>query len=91
MKEIQNTNDQKNTHDSRLTEEMRRCSRFGAGLAVDMLPISTCTSDDAPDVYEDVVDISEKSRNPRAPPSGGATCARLMTDLVLELIEKRVL
>ena len=70
---------------------MRRCGRFGAGLALDILPISTCASDEAPDVYEEIGDICEKARNPRAPPPGNLACARLMTDLVLELIQNRAL
>lgn len=74
---------------------MHRCSRFGLGLAVDMLPISTCTSDQAPDVYEG------KDSQPGAdedcvggappPPAAGAECARLMTDLVVELIDTKAI
>lgn len=79
----------------RLTEEMRRCARFGLGSAVDMLPISTCTSDKAPDVYmahkdDDDADEEEDGRA-LAPPPGGVECARLMTDLLVELIHNRTL
>lgn len=70
-----------------LNEEMRRCGRFAFGIALDILPISTCESEDAPDLYEK----SENKQNMRAPPRGGAECARLMTDLVLELVNNHAL
>ncbi|KAG7200479.1 hypothetical protein KM043_001045 [Ampulex compressa] len=72
-----------------LNEEMRRCGRFGVGLALDILPISTCESNEAPDLYERQ-EASGAKENTRAPPPGGAECARLMTDLVLELMRKRI-
>ncbi|KAF3421815.1 hypothetical protein E2986_08678 [Frieseomelitta varia] len=73
-----------------LNEEMRRCGRFGIGLALDMLPIATCESEEAPDLYEKS-ETSEGKQNTRAPPRGGAECARLMTDLVLELVHNHAL
>ena len=69
---------------------MRRCGRFGLGLALDILPISTCASDEAPDLYEGGEE-NKDGRNTRAPPPGGAECTRLMTELVLELIENKAL
>lgn len=60
------------------------------GLALDMLPISTCASDEAPNLYEDEEEGEEKE-GAQGPPPGGAECARLMTDLVLELIENQAL
>lgn len=69
---------------------MRRCGRFGIGLALDILPISTCESEEAPDLYEKS-ETSEGKQNTRAPPRGGAACARLMTDLVLELVHNHAL
>ncbi|EZA52601.1 hypothetical protein DMN91_001725 [Ooceraea biroi] len=76
-----------------LNEEMRRCGRFGLGLALDILPISTCASHEAPNLYEtSSAETSEdKHSTAGAPPPGGAECARLMTDLVLELIENEAL
>ena len=73
-----------------LDEEMRRCGRFGIGLALDMLPISTCESEDAPDLYEKS-GTNEIKQNMRAPPRGGTECARLMTDLVIELVNNHAL
>ncbi|XP_012268814.2 uncharacterized protein LOC105693451 [Athalia rosae] len=73
-----------------LTKEIWACGRFGLGLALDMLPISTCASDEAPNLYEDE-EASEKKEGAQGPPPGGAECARLMTDLVLELIDNEAL
>ncbi|XP_017765087.1 PREDICTED: uncharacterized protein LOC108554348 [Eufriesea mexicana] len=73
-----------------LNEEMRRCGRFGVGLALDILPISTCESEEAPDLYERS-ETSKGKQSTRAPPRGGAECARLMTDLVLELVHNHAL
>ncbi|XP_066595588.1 uncharacterized protein [Prorops nasuta] len=72
-----------------LNKEVRRCGRFGLGLALDMLPISTCASDQAPDLY--APEAGKEKRVERAPPTGGPECARLMTDLVLELIDNQAL
>ncbi|XP_012061080.1 PREDICTED: uncharacterized protein LOC105624333 [Atta cephalotes] len=76
-----------------LKEEMRRCGRFGLGLALDILPISTCASDEAPNLYEtSSTETSEEKHNTAGtPPPGGAECARLMTDLVLDLIDNEAL
>ncbi|CAK9824807.1 hypothetical protein ANTRET_LOCUS2914 [Anthophora retusa] len=75
-----------------LNEEMRRCGRFGVGLALDILPISTCESEEAPDLYETTKsETTKEKQSTRAPPRGGAECARLMTDLVLELIHNHAL
>ncbi|CAL1673784.1 unnamed protein product [Lasius platythorax] len=77
-----------------LNEEMRRCGRFGLGLALDILPISTCASHEAPNLYETSsaeASSEEKHVTMEVPPPGGAECARLMTDLVLELIDNEAL
>lgn len=71
-----------------LNEEIRKCGRFGLGIALDILPCSTCDSDNAPDLYEGA---DGEGKAMRAPPPGGIECARLMTDLVLELIHNNAL
>ncbi|XP_076295629.1 uncharacterized protein LOC143216455 [Lasioglossum baleicum] len=73
-----------------LNEEMRRCGRFGIGIALDILPISTCESEEAPDMYEKP-ETSKEMHTTRGPPRGGVECARLMTDLVVELVNNHAL
>lgn len=36
----------------RIQEEFRMSSRFGLGTALDMYPIMTCDSNEAPNVYQ---------------------------------------
>ncbi|KAG8362509.1 uncharacterized LOC105272791 [Fopius arisanus] len=72
---------------SLLNDEMRRYARFGLGAAIDMIPITTCESDEAPDLYREEGDSNE-GHEVRGPPLGGNQCARLMTDLVLEFFHK---
>ena len=68
---------------------MKRCARFGLGLSIDMLPISTCKSDQAPDLYEEKDHVEEHHAS--APPTAGAECTKLMTELVVELIDCHVI
>ncbi|XP_063976365.1 uncharacterized protein LOC135162126 [Diachasmimorpha longicaudata] len=74
-----------------LNDEMRRYARFGLGLAIDMIPITTCDSNQAPDLYKGERDDNEEGHGVRAPPPGGTQCARLMTDLVLEFFHESAL
>ncbi|KAG8234757.1 hypothetical protein J437_LFUL006589 [Ladona fulva] len=73
-----------------LTLEMARCSQFGLGIALDMIPISTCDSDAAPDLYSsensvEEVGGAEKFELLKAPPS--AEGRRRMSELVQELVD----
>ncbi|KAF7995315.1 hypothetical protein HCN44_006422 [Aphidius gifuensis] len=87
-----------------LNDEIRKCGRFGLGIALDILPCSTCDSDNAPDLYENasssgggggdaITDSNEENKNTDAPLPiiGGIECAKMMTDLVLELIHNNAL
>ncbi|KAK6621462.1 hypothetical protein RUM44_001269 [Polyplax serrata] len=70
-------------------QEIHRCGKFGLGLAVDMIPISTCDSDQAPDLYADVAENSEREGESEKPVwTKSEVCRRRMTDLVQELIDK---
>nr|CAD7429504.1 unnamed protein product [Timema monikensis] len=75
-----------------LREEMHRCGKFGLGLALDMIPISTCDSDQAPDLYvtsRDDVIMSEGEDVLSTPVwTCNELCRQRMTDLVKELVEK---
>ncbi|XP_063231565.1 uncharacterized protein LOC134536003 isoform X3 [Bacillus rossius redtenbacheri] len=72
-----------------LLADMRRYGRYAMGAALEMIPISTCDSDQAPDLYV-------ASRDDAGPPGQGCApvwasneaCRRKMADLVLELVEK---
>jgi hypothetical protein len=35
-----------------MQEEFKRCSRFSLGIALDMYPIMTCDSNEAPNLYQ---------------------------------------
>lgn len=64
--------------------------KFGLGLALDMLPISTCNSQEAPDMYNN----QEKKSLDSAPLLNvpyNANCQKLMTDLVVELVDDELL
>lgn len=72
-----------------IQDEFKSYARFGLGSAMDMLPISTCSSEEAPDLY---VSGSETAPTPpelNVPPN--ERCRRKMTDLVLELVDGGIL
>lgn len=72
---------------NRIEAEVHDCGKFGLGLAIDMIPISTCDSDQAPDLYGFVAD--ENINNGREQPvtTKNEICRRRMTDLVQELVD----
>ncbi|XP_026481014.1 uncharacterized protein LOC113387855 [Ctenocephalides felis] len=71
-----------------LQEEFHRCGLFGLGLALDMLPIMTCDSDDAPDLY---ISDEEAQYDPIVPVSANSHCREKMAELVVELVNNNVL
>uniref|UniRef100_A0A182N6Q7 CHK domain-containing protein n=1 Tax=Anopheles dirus TaxID=7168 RepID=A0A182N6Q7_9DIPT len=68
-----------------INEEFRVCSRFGLGTAMDMLPISTCSSEEAPDLYASGTETAATPPELNVPPN--ELCRQKMTELVLELID----
>ncbi|KAL0868163.1 hypothetical protein ABMA27_007714 [Loxostege sticticalis] len=64
-------------------EEFKRCGPFGLGLALDMYPIMTCDSAEAPNLYQS--NDSEACWKPVW--TSNEACARKMTDLVKELVD----
>lgn len=64
--------------------------KFGLGLALDMLPISTCNSQEAPDMYNDQEQNSVNSA-PLLNVPYNDNCQKLMTDLVVELVDGKLL
>lgn len=72
-----------------IQDEFKSYALFGLGSAMDMLPISTCSSEEAPDLY---VSGSETAPTPpelNVPPN--ELCRRKMTDIVLELVDGGIL
>ncbi|XP_058824094.1 uncharacterized protein LOC131684872 [Topomyia yanbarensis] len=68
-----------------IQEEFKNCARFGLGSAMDMLPISTCSSEEAPDLYVSGSDTAATPPELNVPPN--ELCRRKMTDIVLELVD----
>ncbi|OWR43892.1 uncharacterized protein LOC116774060 [Danaus plexippus] len=72
-------------------EEFRSSSRFGLGLALDMCPIMTCDSDEAPNLYQAKESESSPEACVRPVMTTNAACRRKMTDLVRELVDNQLL
>ncbi|XP_053680484.1 uncharacterized protein LOC128731392 [Anopheles nili] len=68
-----------------INDEFKVCARFGLGAAMDMLPISTCSSEEAPDLYASGTETAATPPELNVPPN--ELCRRKMTELVLELID----
>ncbi|KFB45282.1 AGAP003123-PA-like protein [Anopheles sinensis] len=68
-----------------INEEFKICARFGLGTAMDMLPISTCSSEEAPDLYASGSETATTPPELNVPPN--ELCRRKMTELVLELVD----
>ncbi|XP_050069833.1 uncharacterized protein LOC126557947 [Anopheles maculipalpis] len=68
-----------------INDDFKVCARFGLGTAMDMLPISTCSSEEAPDLYASGTDTATTPPELNVPPN--ELCRQKMTMLVLELID----
>jgi hypothetical protein len=69
---------------------MHRCGKYGLGLAVDMIPISVCDSDQAPDLYvsSEGTKHQETATNNALPVSTSSElCQQKMAELVQELVD----
>jgi hypothetical protein len=64
---------------------MHRCGKYGLGLALDMIPISVCESDQAPDLY--VGSDGASSINTLPVSTSSELCQRKMAELVQELVD----
>lgn len=64
--------------------------KFGLGLALDMLPISTCSSNEAPDMYNEQ-DKNSVDSAPLLNVPYNDNCQKLMADLVKELVDDKLL
>lgn len=76
--------------DYRLDKEVREYHVFGLGVALDMIPIITCDSELAPDMYtEDTIntDDDEPSKEPYPVMTTSDLCRQMIADLVKELVD----
>lgn len=72
-----------------IQDEFKTFAKFGIFLGMDMLPISTCSSEEAPDVYQ-----VENEVTVGAPPLSipiNDLCRKRMTDLLIELVDDGLL
>lgn len=72
-----------------IEDEFKTFAKFGIYLGMDMLPICTCSSDEAPDVYQ-----AETEATIGAPPLSipiNDLCRKRMTDLLIELVDEGLL
>ncbi|CAK1546854.1 unnamed protein product [Leptosia nina] len=77
---------------SMIQDEFRNSSRFGLGTALDMYPIMTCDSDEAPNVYQEKETEANSSEESAKPVwTSNAVCRKKMTDLVVELVDQGLL
>lgn len=68
-----------------LQDEFKIYARFGLGTSLDMLPISTCSSEEAPDLYASASEAKSTPPEMDIPPN--ETCQRKMTDILLDLVD----
>lgn len=73
----------------RLGAEVREYNVFGLGVALDMIPIITCDSEQAPDMYtEDTINTDdEPSKEPYPVMTTSNLCCQMIADLVKELVD----
>lgn len=74
---------------AKLKAEMLIYGRFGLGIALDMLPISTCSSDEAPDLY--IHNSDEITGAPELTMLPNELCKRKMADLVIDMVDSGIL
>ncbi|XP_001866279.2 uncharacterized protein LOC6049544 [Culex quinquefasciatus] len=68
-----------------LQDEFKIYARFGLGTSLDMLPISTCSSEEAPDLYASASEAKSTPPEMDIPPN--EACQRKMTDILLDLVD----
>ena len=73
----------KNQLEKSIVGEFKKCSLFALGLSLDMIPILTCDSHQAPNLYEN----SSKCDKNYPVVTMNYTCREKITDLVIELVD----
>lgn len=78
---------------SSFAEELKTYGRFALGLAMDIIPISTCSSEDAPDMYlkrssdDPEEDVGAPTLN--FPPND--LCRQKMSEIVIDMVDRDML
>ncbi|XP_039490762.1 uncharacterized protein LOC120451283 isoform X1 [Drosophila santomea] len=73
-------------------EELKTYGRFALGLALDILPISTCSSEDAPDMYLDRSDeLKEDVGAPTLNFPPNDLCRQKMSEIVIDMVDRDML
>ncbi|XP_060646929.1 uncharacterized protein LOC132784998 [Drosophila nasuta] len=73
-------------------QELKAYGRFALGLAMDIIPISTCSSEDAPDMYlnrNDDLDKDEGAPTLNFPPND--LCRQKMSEIVVDMVDRDML
>ncbi|XP_045487040.1 uncharacterized protein LOC111000703 isoform X3 [Pieris rapae] len=82
----------KDTLSAMIQEEFRLSSRFGLGTALDMYPIMTCDSNEAPNLYQAKdSETTEPQESVKPVHTSNELCRKKMTDLVIELVDQGLL
>ncbi|XP_041983024.1 uncharacterized protein LOC121736050 [Aricia agestis] len=82
---------EKETLSDMLQEEFSRISRFGLGTALDMYPIMTCDSNEAPNLYQEKESFIPSHDTAKPVWTDNEACRKKMTDLVIELVDEGLL
>ncbi|XP_011197098.1 uncharacterized protein LOC105221662 isoform X1 [Zeugodacus cucurbitae] len=72
-------------------DELKEYGRFALGLAMDIIPMSTCSSEHAPDMYLNMhhEDIETGAPVLNFPPND--LCRQKMSDIVIDMVDKGML
>ncbi|KAH8291907.1 hypothetical protein KR054_002036 [Drosophila jambulina] len=74
-------------------EELKTYGRFALGLAMDIIPISTCSSEDAPDMYlkRSGEDLEEDVGAPTLNFPPNDLCRQKMSEIVIDMVDRDML
>lgn len=80
----------------RVWKDFRKTAKFGLGLALDIIPISTCSSEDAPDPYITPSNATSEANgddDAAGPPliPSNAICGHKMAGIVMDLVDMNLL
>lgn len=71
--------------------ELKYYGKFGLGLAVDMIPISTCSSEDAPDLYLYLNRSEDPTGAPQLNLPPNDLCRQKLSEVVIDIVDGEML